>query len=187
MNNSQRRALILKAELWAHNINQNSECFSSLTFLKSCCRGTESSSCRVPELLIHSRVSNNNWLPLQPQPPLPERFCHDPLQSSRTAETRALMGWWKAQPGWCLTLVRRGTSAPQELFVAGECAENQTRSCCWSKVTAFYPGDELFLSFPFSLKYQFAFIKKLLPSSPEKKKKIKREQPPWSKERDWFI
>lgn len=43
-------------------------------------------------------------------------------------------------------------------------------------VTAFYPGDELFLSFPFSLKYQFTFIKKLLPSSPEKEEKKKKKR-----------
>lgn len=59
---SQGKALLLKAELWAHDINQISECFSSFTFLKSFWRSTKSSSCGVPVLLIHSRNSNNNSL-----------------------------------------------------------------------------------------------------------------------------
>lgn len=56
-------------------------------------------------------------------------------------------------------------------MAVGGYAERHQPVCCGSKVTAFYPGDELLLSFPFSLEYQFAFIKKSpYPPLQEKKK-----------------
>lgn len=56
-------------------------------------------------------------------------------------------------------------------MAVGGYAERHQPVCCGSKVTAFYPGDELLLSFPFSLEYQFAFIKKALTLLSRKKKK----------------
>lgn len=63
-------------------------------------------------------------------------------------------------------------SAPEKFGVAaGGCAEHHKPACRQSKVAAFYPGSELLLSFPFSLEYQFAFIKKALTLLSRKKKK----------------
>lgn len=61
-------------------------------------------------------------------------------------------------------------SAPEQCVVAvGGCVEHHEPGYCRSKVAAFYPGNEL-LSFPFSLEYQFAFIKKPLTLLSRKKK-----------------
>lgn len=141
--------------------------------------GTKSSGDGAPELLIHSRNEQQQQpAPGHPQPPRCDPSPSAELQDWRNRSSEeAMKSPTQLMSHYSVKVEESFSPHMSQKFnvAAGGWAENRRQSCCWSKVAAFYPGDELFLSFPFSLKYQFACIKKPLLSSPEEKKKT---QPP---------
>lgn len=170
-------ALILEAEHRTHNVSQLSECFSSSsqpllerhrTFTLHCTRDADSPQKWVTTANQWTHTIHFHW----------DHLLWPSAEVQDWRNITALLWWLKSSPARptsdCMVQVggRLLSSVPEKCVMAvGGYAERHQPVCCGSKVTAFYPGDELLLSFPFSLEYQFAFIKKALTLLSRKKKK----------------